>query len=88
MEAIKRRIDAVESSESLKWLTQDGWKTLIQSVEQDLNLKFKSTPREYRSQLRSNIWRGTKKYWRKKEDIDLIESIREIQRDTGEKPNT
>ena len=88
MGAIKRRIDAVESSESLKWLTQDGRETLIQGVEHDLNVKFKSTPRDYRSQLRSNLWRGTKKYWRKKESLDLIAEIREIQRDNGEMPQT
>ena len=88
MDAIKRRIDAVETSESLKWLKLDGWKRLIRSVENDLNLKFKSTPQEYRSQVRSNLWRGTKRYWRKKEDIDLIESIRKIQRNTEEETQT
>ena len=78
VEAIMTRMDAVDTSESLKWLTQNGWKKLIQSVEEDLNLKFKSTPRDYRSQLRSNLWRGTQRYWREKENNDLIESIRAI----------
>merc|ERR1712168_1438861 len=48
MGAIKKRMDAVNNSESHKWLTHHGWKILIQNVEHDLNLKFKSIPREYR----------------------------------------
>ena len=67
MAAIKSRIDDGETSESLNWLTQNGWKILIKSAEQDLNLEFKNIPRKYRSQVRSNLWHGTKRYCSEKE---------------------